>query len=118
MPWINSLHSRPITLRAAQNITAKAVALWATAMPSDYSKLDVPVLFIWGDTDGLLPIERFRLGQDNLPATVRYLTLEGANHKNFAMYGHQFFDSEATIDWMEQIDFANETTARFFAEFM
>jgi pimeloyl-ACP methyl ester carboxylesterase len=103
---------------STQTINTKAVALWATAMPSDYSSLDVPILFIWGDTDGLLPVERFKLGQDNLPAAVHYITLEGANHKNFAMYGHQFFDSEATINWMEQIDFANETTAEFFAGFI
>jgi len=32
------------------------------------------------------------------------------------MYAHQFFDNTATIDWMKQIDFANETTAAFFSE--
>lgn len=96
-------------------INAKAVALWATAMPRNYSDQKVPILFIWGDNDGLLPIERFRIGQSNLPADVEYVTLPGANHKNFAMYTHQFFDNDATIDWMEQIDFANQTTADFFA---
>lgn len=96
-------------------INAKAVALWATAMPSDYSDLTIPILFIWGDNDGLLPVERFKIGQSNLPADVEYVTLPGANHKNFAMYSHQFFDKNATIDWMEQIDFANQTTADFFA---
>jgi pimeloyl-ACP methyl ester carboxylesterase len=90
------------------------IALWATAMPADYSAIDKPVLFIWGDTDGLLQPERFRLAKENLPKSATYLTLEGANHKNFAMYSHQFFDFEATLDWMEQIDFANETTAEFF----
>jgi pimeloyl-ACP methyl ester carboxylesterase len=98
------------------NIEAKAVALWATSMPSDYSNVEVPILFIWGDTDGLLPKERFRRTKENLPSSVDYVTLEGANHKNFAMYTHQFFDNEATIDWMEQIDFANETTAAYFSE--
>ncbi len=97
------------------NIPARAVALWATAMPSDFSALDLPILFIWGDTDGLLSPERFALGRENLPDDVEYITLEGANHKNFAMYSHQFFDAEATIDWMAQIDFANTTTAAFFA---
>lgn len=95
---------------------AAGVALWATSMPKDFSAADLPILFIWGDTDGLLPAERFAAAQKFLPDDVRYITLEGANHKNFALYGHQFFDSDATIDWMEQIDFANETTAAFFAE--
>jgi pimeloyl-ACP methyl ester carboxylesterase len=97
-------------------IPAKGVALWATAMPKDYSDMDVPVLFIWGDSDGLLPAERFANAQSNLPDNTEYITLAGANHKNFALYSHQFFDNEAQMDWMEQIDFANETTAAFFAE--
>lgn len=96
-------------------IAAKAIALWATAMPRDYSQVDIPVLFISGDRDGLLPVERFRMAQRNLPADAEYLTLEGANHKDFAMYSHQFFDNDASLDWMEQIDFANEKTAAFFA---
>jgi dienelactone hydrolase len=98
------------------NVEAEAVALWATSMPSDYSSVETPILFIWGDTDGLLPAERFRRAKQNLPQSVDYVTLQGANHKNFALYTHQFFDREATIDWMEQIDFANETTAAYFAE--
>ena len=87
-------------------------------MPRDFAWADIPVLFIWGDTDGLLPAERFKRAQEHLPADTRYITLHGANHKNFAMYSHQFFDSEPTIDWMDQIDFANENTALFFAELL
>jgi pimeloyl-ACP methyl ester carboxylesterase len=106
-----------LELLSQHNIKARAVALWATAMPSNYSSVGVPILFIWGDTDGLLPAERFRRSKQNLPDDVEYIILEGANHKNFAMYSHQFFDNEATIDWMEQIDFANKATATFFAEY-
>jgi len=101
---------------SAHGIKAEAVALWATSMPSNYSDVEAPILFIWGNNDGLLPEERFRRAKENLPGSVDYVTLEGANHKNFAMYTHQFFDNEATIDWMEQIDFANETTAAYFSE--
>ncbi|MCP4276396.1 MAG: hypothetical protein GY779_08605 [Gammaproteobacteria bacterium] len=98
------------------HIEAKAIALWATSIPIDYSDIEAPILFIWGDNDGLLPEERFRHAKDNLPPSVDYVTLKGANHKNFALYTHQFFDNEATIDWMEQIDFANEMTANFFSD--
>jgi len=104
-----------LELISSNGIDAEAIALWATAMPADYTRVDAPMLFIWGDTDGLLPKERLVLSQQNLPQDTQYITLEGANHKNFAMYSHQFFDLDARIDWMEQIDFANETTARFFA---
>lgn len=103
---------------ASDRVNTRAVALWATAMPSDFSFLDLPILFIWGDTDGLLSSERFQASQQNLPDAVRYLTLEGANHQNFAMYGHQFFDKEATISLKDQIDFANATTEQFFAGFL
>jgi len=106
--------AQPDTQRLDLNV--KKVALWATAMPKDFSHLTVPMLFIRGDSDGLLPEERFAAGQLNLPDTVEYLTLHGANHKNFALYSHQFFDSDATIDWLQQIDFANSTTASFFAK--
>ena len=95
-------------------INPRGVALWATSMPDDFTALDIPILYIWGDTDGLLPAERYEWSRSNLPVDVQYITLEGANHKNFAMYSHQFFDDEATIDWMAQIDFANETTTEFF----
>ena len=104
-----------LELITKHDIDAKAVALWATAMPSDYSQLEVPILFIWGDNDGLLPAERFENSKLNLPERTDYITLHGANHKNFAQYSHQFFDGDATIDWNEQIDFANQTTADFFA---
>lgn len=96
------------------SIPARGVALWATSMPSDYSQLTQPILFIWGDTDGLLPRSRLESGKTNLPAHTQYITLNGANHKNFSLYSHQFFDSEATIGWDTQIDFANQTTHEFF----
>ncbi|MGI9290797.1 MAG: alpha/beta hydrolase [Gammaproteobacteria bacterium] len=103
-----------LSMIADHGVDAMGVALWATSMPQDFSELDTPILYIWGDTDGLLPLDRFEWSQSNLPADVEYITLEGANHKNFAMYTHQFFDMEAKLDWMEQIDFANRTTTEFF----
>ncbi len=93
----------------------KALALWACAMPGDYSSLSLPVLFIRGDHDGLLPPERFADAQSKLPATVEYVNLPGGNHRGFALYSHQFFDGEATISPDEQIDFADDRTAAFFA---
>jgi len=98
-------------------LDVNAVALWATAMPVDFSEMDLPILFIWGNKDDLLPEERFALGRANLPEDVEYIALDGANHKNFAMYSHQFFDGEATMGWMAQIDFANQTTTEFFARY-
>jgi pimeloyl-ACP methyl ester carboxylesterase len=93
----------------------KAVALWACAMPADYSAVKVPMLFLWGDHDGLLPEQRFAEVRARLPASVRYVPVPGANHRGFAMYSHQFFDGEATLGQDQQIDFANARTAEFFS---
>jgi len=105
-----------MTLTVRHPLPIKAVALWAAAMPGDFSDSGLPILFIRGDHDGLLPAKRFAKTKLNLPASTRFVTVEGGNHQNFAMYSHQFFDAEATIGWAEQIAFANEATARFFDE--
>jgi pimeloyl-ACP methyl ester carboxylesterase len=97
------------------DVDAKAVAMWAASMPVNNSDIAVPVLFIWGSNDGLLPQDRFESGKAYLPADTTYLTLEGANHKDFSMYSHQFFDNEG-LGWQAQTSFANEQTAKFFAD--
>jgi pimeloyl-ACP methyl ester carboxylesterase len=93
----------------------RALALWACAMPGDYRDVKLPMLFIRGDRDGLLPPERFADAQSKLPAEVRYVNLPGGNHQGFALYSHQFFDSPALISADRQIDFADQRTAAFFA---
>jgi pimeloyl-ACP methyl ester carboxylesterase len=103
-----------LTLVARHRPNVTAVALWAASQPSDFSDLSIPILFLWGDTDGLLPPERYAAAKANLPATVEYVTVEGGNHQDFAMYSHQFFDREGQLGWAAQIDLANETTAEFF----
>ena len=112
---MGGMASLEVAARADAKIAAGA--LWAAAMPTDYSSATLPLLYLWGDTDGLLPRERFDDARENLPANVEYVTVKGANHKNFALYTHQFFDRAATLDWMAQIDTANELTARFFAQY-
>jgi len=93
----------------------RAGALWAAAMPEDFSELELPLLFLWGDQDGLLGPERFATARSRLPEATEYVTVEGANHQDFAMYSHQFFDGAGELGWAAQIDRANELTASFFA---
>jgi pimeloyl-ACP methyl ester carboxylesterase len=93
----------------------RAGALWATAMPEDFSDLSMPLLYLWGDKDGLLGPERFENARGRLPETTEYVTMNGANHRDFAMYSHQFFDDTGELGWETQIDRANELTAGFFA---
>jgi pimeloyl-ACP methyl ester carboxylesterase len=117
--WVMIGHSMggfsSLELIARHKLPVKALALWACAMPGDYSSLSVPMLFLRGDHDGLLPPERFADARSKLPAAVEYVNLPGGNHRGFALYSHQFFDGEATLGPAEQIDFADDRTAAFFA---
>lgn len=94
-----------------------AAALWACTIPADYSSVSMPILFLWGDQDDLLPESRFANSKTKLPASVTYRTVEGANHQDFAMYGHQFLDGEGRLGWQAQIDIANTQTLAFFDGF-
>ncbi len=92
----------------------RAVALWGSGMPFDHTDAAVPMLFLWGSDDGILTAGRLESVKANLPDATRYITVEGGNHRNFAMYSHQFFDNEGTLDWREQVMLANEQTLAFF----
>jgi pimeloyl-ACP methyl ester carboxylesterase len=93
----------------------RAAALWACAMPADFTGLELPMLYLHGDRDGLLTPARFEDAKAKLPPQVIYVDVPGANHRGFALYSHQFFDDDATLSLDEQIDIANERTAEFFA---
>jgi pimeloyl-ACP methyl ester carboxylesterase len=106
-----------LSLIERHGIRPRAIGLWATSMPADFTGVDVPMLFLWGDRDGLLPEARFADTRSKLPSAVRYVTVEGGNHQDFAMYSHQFFDNPGELGWATQIELANELTAEFFARF-
>ena len=67
-------------------------------MPEDFSDLPMPLLFLWGDQDGLLGPERYAIARSRLPEATDYVTVNGANHRDFAMYSHQFFDGAGDND--------------------
>lgn len=93
----------------------RAIALWAAAIPRDFSGVTLPVLYLRGEEDGLLPPERFADARSKLPVSTRYVNVPGGNHRNFALYSHQFFDRDGTLGQEAQIDLANRETADFFA---
>lgn len=105
-----------LELLQRNSLEVRAVALWGAGMPFDFTTANAPLLFLWGDDDGILPAHRFETVRTNLPGDTRYVTIEGGNHRNFAMYSHQFFDNDGSLDWREQTGIANELTAAFFAE--
>ena len=106
-----------LELEARDGIDAKAIALWAASIPGDYSDTPAPVLYIRGDNDGLLPNKRAEAAKKFLPADIREIVIEGANHKDFSMYSHQFFDNESRLGWQSQIGRANRETDAFFDDY-
>jgi pimeloyl-ACP methyl ester carboxylesterase len=118
--WVMIGHSMggfsTLTLIERHSPPVVAAALWASSMPADFTGIRVPLLYIRGDHDGLLPPARFEEAKSKLPAQTQYVTLPGGNHRGFALYSHQFFDDPATIAVDAQIDFADERTAAFFAQ--
>jgi pimeloyl-ACP methyl ester carboxylesterase len=107
-----------LDLVARHQPPVRAVGLWATAMPADFSGLDLPMLLLWGDRDGLMPAARLAEARVRLPAGTRVETVAGGNHQDFAMYTHQFFDQPGALGWADQIELANRRTAAFFDEVM
>jgi len=107
-----------MTLFDQYDLPVNAVALWAAAMPEDFSAIDLPVKFIGGSVDGLLGTERFASMKKNYPSTTEFTEIKGANHKNFALYSHQFFDNPATIDHNDQIEQAQNITFEFFNQYL
>lgn len=103
-----------LDLLRTTDANVRAAALWGAGMPFDYTDVAIPLLFLWGDADGILTADRMETVRGKLPRETRFVTVNGGNHRNFAMYSHQFFDNEGALDWHEQITLANEQTIAFF----
>jgi hypothetical protein len=52
---------------------------------------------VFGTHDGVAPVSAIEANRHLLPATTNWLRIEGANHSQFANYGHQLFDGRASI---------------------
>jgi pimeloyl-ACP methyl ester carboxylesterase len=82
-------------------------------MPKDFSNLTMPMLFLSGSNDKMMPAEKLEKAKSFLPKETVFISVEGGNHKNFALYSHQFFDGDASIEQEQQIDEANALTLPF-----
>jgi len=71
-----------------------------TSHPRDFSLAESTLLVtkILGTRDGVAPIERSEENRHLLPATSRWVLIEGGNHSQFGWYGFQPGDHFATID--------------------
>jgi hypothetical protein len=68
----------------------------------DLSKVQIPVMKIYGSKDGVADMKKVNEHKSKLPLTTKYVLIEGANHSQFGYYGSQLGDDEASISREEQ----------------
>ena len=63
----------------------------------DLSKMDIPVLKIYGTKDGVASPRKILNNRPKLPSTATFVAIEGGNHSQFGYYGSQLGDDRADI---------------------
>lgn len=78
--------------------------LLGTTQPRDFdlSKSSISIMKIYGSNDGVADAKSLVLNKPKLPATTKYILIEGANHSQFGYYGSQLGDNKATISREQQ----------------
>ncbi len=106
--WILAGHSLGGASAAifAENYPTKidALALWDSYPPdsADLSDNTLPVISIFGTTNGIANTDNFNDKKHLLPANTEFVAIEGANHAQFGDYGPQKGDVAASISLTEQ----------------
>lgn len=85
-----------------ENRTVAGLALIGSFPFGDLSGLDLPVMSIYGDSDGLIPLSQIDESRASLPPDTVFVELDGANHAQFGDYGSQRGDLPATMPLAEQ----------------
>lgn len=94
--------------------TLKGVILLASYASVDLSASSLRVLSITGSEDRVVNLQAQMDNRKLLPASTRFITLQGGNHAQFGTYGLQRHDGYATITGEEQ----RNTTAAMIASFV
>ncbi len=101
--WVLAGHSRgarmTLSFAASNKSSLAGIILIGSSHPReiDYSDLDLPIMKVYGSKDGLASPAEVEQFKHNLPLDTRWVLIEGANHSQFAWYGAQFGDDDATI---------------------
>lgn len=92
--------------------------LIGTTHPRDVSLADskIPVLKIYGSKDGVADEESIMNNKPKLPATTKFVRIEGANHSQFGYYGYQLGDHTATISREVQLAETVRTITAFIKQ--
>lgn len=91
-----------------------ALILLASYSSKDISDLNINVLSITGELDGVLNLKKQEEAKINLPKNTIYKIIEGGNHSDFGDYGFQDGDNKSTLKENEQI----EITAKLINDYM
>lgn len=96
----------------------EALILYASYTDEKHSLKEKPirVLSISGSNDGLATPEKIEKGKSLLPPSTHFISIEGGNHTQFALYGEgklQKGDREASLPAMEQQQRIIDETIRF-----
>lgn len=99
----------------------RGLILWASypAASDDLSSIKLAVTSIYGSRDGLATPAKIDASRALLPASTRWLRIDGGNHAQFGWYGPQSGDNPATISREQQqdeiisatLDLMNQVTA-------
>ena len=98
---------------ASNHDDIKAVAFYASYPSNDELKdLDLEVLSLYGEKDGVLNKGNLAKSKENLPSDAKFIEIKGGNHSQFGDYGLQNGDEKASITEEKQF----ETTANYTIE--
>ena len=106
--WVVAGHSRGAVVAAriaSQRRRGLAgLVLIGTTHPRDVdlSALEQPVTKIVATRDGLARVAGVEANRAKLPASTRWLWIDGGNHSQFGWYGFQPGDRRATVEASEQ----------------
>ena len=87
---------------ASHDEEVDVLVLLAAYSTEDLSDLEIDVYSIYGSEDKVLNMEKYGEYEENLPDDAKELIIDGGNHANYAHYGNQAGDGEATITREEQ----------------
>ena len=112
--WVVAGHSRGGAVAARfvreSGSGVRGLVLVGTSHPRDFSLAGstLQVTKILGTRDGVAPIEKSEKNRHLIPATSRWVVIEGGNHSQFGSYGFQPWDHFATIDRDRQQELKNK----------
>lgn len=87
---------------ASHDEEVEALVLLAAYSTEDLNGLEMDVYSFYGTEDKVLNMEKYESYHDNLPEDLVEEVIDGGNHANYAHYGAQEGDGEASITREEQ----------------